>query len=470
MEFMKPRILSLLLWFCAFVMPLAYAESREDLQNEGIFNQQELDQMLAPIALYPDALLSQILMAATYPAEVVEAARWSREHPDLRGEAAVEAVEQADWDPSVISLTAFPQILKQMDEQLDWTEQLGDAFLAQQEQVMETVQHLRRQALAAGNLESNDQIRVLQQDQIIIIEHSSPQIVYVPYYNPHVVYGPWWWDAYPPVYWDPWPGYYSGFGPGYYWGSGIHVGLGFFYSNFDWHRHHINVHHHHHRYARHDHTREHSAGSNTAHNKPQRWRHGHRHDVLRPDNSPPLATGQAVIGPDTRQRSITSPNLLQNPLNSYNRNRNAAGSTPNAPTRRPTFNPTLTPDRGNTIPERVEAFRRRDNRLVRPDILPQTRALAPTNQSPITLPRQTISQPQPIRRQEPPSALGSRAFDRQQQAIPNNRAVQLPQRSIAGHAIPSAQPQNIGPSQPQIGGNPLKGNQGQSGGRGQFRH
>src|SRR6266508_6632809 len=108
------------------------------------FTRQELDQMLAPIALYPDALLSQILMASTYPLEVVEAARWSKANPNLKGEQAVHAVTQNSWDPSVKSLVAFPQILQMMDEHLNWTERLGDAFLAQQAQVMDTVQNLRK--------------------------------------------------------------------------------------------------------------------------------------------------------------------------------------------------------------------------------------------------------------------------------------------------------------------------------------
>ena len=234
--------------------PLAFAyddqyQSQNEPQNQAQnqtdqpeFSQQELDQMLAPIALYPDALLSQVLIASTYPLEVVQAARWSRSHPELRGDAAVRAVEQNNWDPSVISLTAFPQVLAEMDAKLDWTERLGDAFLAQQEQVSDTVQNLRQRASEAGNLQSNDQIRVEPQGQTIVIEQAAPQVIYVPYYNPTVVYGPWWWDAYPPVYWDPWPGYYHpSYGSAFYWGSGISIGGGFFYSNFDWHRRHVNI-------------------------------------------------------------------------------------------------------------------------------------------------------------------------------------------------------------------------------------
>ncbi len=197
------------------------------------FTQQELDQMLAPIALYPDSLLSQILMASTYPLEVVEAARWSRANPNLKGDEAVRAVEQNTWDPSVKSIVAFPQILQMMDEKLGWTERLGDAFLSQQALVMDTVQNLRQKAYEVGNLKSTDQVRVAQQGQTIVIEPTRPEVIYVPYYDPLVVYGPWWWPAYPPVYWAPWPGYFvgPGFGVGFVWGVGVTVGAGFFFSD-----------------------------------------------------------------------------------------------------------------------------------------------------------------------------------------------------------------------------------------------
>jgi len=205
--------------------------------------QQELDQMLAPIALYPDSLLSQILMASTYPLEVVEAARWSRANPGLKGEEAVNAVEQRDWDASVKSLAAFPEVLAMMDQQLEWTSRLGDVFIAQEPQVMETVQSLRQKAYDAGNLRSTDQAYVVQQGDGIAIEPAAPQVVYVPYYDPRVAYGPWWWPAYPPVYWAPWPGYYAypGYAAGFAWGPGIIVGAGFFFSSCDWRARHVTV-------------------------------------------------------------------------------------------------------------------------------------------------------------------------------------------------------------------------------------
>jgi hypothetical protein len=227
------------------VMPTASTATpqSEAAPPRPTFMQQELDQMLAPIALYPDALLSQILIAATYPLEVVEASRWSRANPNLKGDQAVQTVAQNAWDPSVKSLVAFPQILLMMDDNLNWTERLGDAFLAQQAQVMDTVQNLRQKAYAAGNLKSSDQVRVEQQGQTIVVESPTPEVVYVPYYDPMVIYGPWWWPAYPPFYWAPWPGYFvgPGFGVGFAWGVGITVGAGFFFGAFDWPHRHVTV-------------------------------------------------------------------------------------------------------------------------------------------------------------------------------------------------------------------------------------
>ena len=183
------------------VTPLAVApvHARAQTQAAHVYTQAELDQMLAPIALYPDALLSQVLMASTYPIEVVEAARWMRANPGLQGDDAVRGVQDEDWDPSVKSLVAFPQILQRMDEKLEWTRSLGDAFLAQEPQMMDQVQQLRRRAQAAGSLRSDERVRVEQQGPTIVVRPASPQYVYVPYYDPLIVYGPWWWPAYRPV-------------------------------------------------------------------------------------------------------------------------------------------------------------------------------------------------------------------------------------------------------------------------------
>ena len=162
------------------------------------FKQEELDQLVAPIALYPDALVAQILMAATYPLEVVEADRWAKQNKNLKGDALSAAVDKQSWDMSVKSLIPFPQVLSMMSDKLDWTEKLGDAFLSQQKDVMDTVQKLRSKAYAKGNLKTTSQQKVVVQDQVIEIVPASPTVVYVPTYDPVVVYGAWPYPAYPP--------------------------------------------------------------------------------------------------------------------------------------------------------------------------------------------------------------------------------------------------------------------------------
>lgn len=232
-------------WLIALVLAVSSTVHAAEPEDVPLFSQAELDQMLAPVALYPDQLLSQILMAATYPLEVVQAARFQRDNPGLQGQDAVRAAEGRDWDPSVKSLLAFPNVLQQMDADLDWTERLGDAFLAQQQQVMDTVQGLRDRAYAAGNLRSNDKVRVVREREVIVVQPARPDVFYVPYYDPLTIYGSWWWPAYRPVYWDPWPGYgltlgYSNRG-GFYWGVGINLGASFFFGDWDWPTHRVRV-------------------------------------------------------------------------------------------------------------------------------------------------------------------------------------------------------------------------------------
>ncbi len=166
--------------------------------NIPVFRQEELDQMLAPIALYPDSLLAQILRAATYPREVVPADRWVRANKNLPPEARNDALDRQSWDPSVKALVPFPDVLAMMSEKLDWTQRVGDAFLAQEADVMATIQDLRAKAYAAGNLRSTEQQLVKREGTIIVVEPANPQVVYVPVYSPTVVYGPWWYPAYPP--------------------------------------------------------------------------------------------------------------------------------------------------------------------------------------------------------------------------------------------------------------------------------
>jgi len=172
-------------------------------QAQRIYNQGELDAMLAPIALQPDGVVSQVLIASTYPEDVAAAARWSRANPHMRGNDALRAVQNEPWDPAVKALLAFPELLIRMDESPQWLHDLGEAFVLQEAHVMDTVQALRRRAQAAGNLATTDQYAVYQQHEAIVVQPRT-QIVYVRYYDPYVVYGPWWWPHYRPVYWRPW--------------------------------------------------------------------------------------------------------------------------------------------------------------------------------------------------------------------------------------------------------------------------
>jgi hypothetical protein len=176
------------------------------------FNAEQLDALLAPIALYPDALLAQVLMAATYPLEVVAASRWLEDpaNKNLTGDALAQALVNQSWDPSVKSLVPFPRVLAMLNSKLDWTQQLGYAFATQQADVMNSMQRLRQQAQAAGYLKTTEQQRVVVENTTIVIEPASPQTVYVPVYSPTVVYGVWPYPAYPPIYIPPPPGYVVG--------------------------------------------------------------------------------------------------------------------------------------------------------------------------------------------------------------------------------------------------------------------
>jgi hypothetical protein len=208
--------------------------SNQKQAGEKAFSQQDMDELMAPIALYPDALLSQVLMASTYPLEVVEAARWQKQNASLKDKALEEAVAKQSWDESVKALTVVPQVLTMMNEKLDWTTKLGDAFLADQEGMLKTAQKLRVKAEEAGNLKSSENLTVKKETennvQVIKIESPKPEVVYVPTYNPATVYGSWWYAAPPPYYYYP-PGYaYGGaglaFASGVFWGAAIAGGIG----------------------------------------------------------------------------------------------------------------------------------------------------------------------------------------------------------------------------------------------------
>ena len=217
----------------AVVLTIPATLLAQELPPRILFSTEELEQIAAPVALYPDPLLAQVLMAATYPVEVVQAARFVQAHPTLKDRQLDEALRAQNWDDSVKALAQFPQILAMMDDKLDWTQRLGDAFLAQEQDLMDAVQVLRARAQAQGTLTSSPQQVVRVQAPYIYIEPASPQVIYVPVYNPLIVYGPWPYPAHRPYYYYPvgWPvarGFFS-------FGGGIFVGFGL-WGTFDWHR------------------------------------------------------------------------------------------------------------------------------------------------------------------------------------------------------------------------------------------
>jgi hypothetical protein len=256
--------------------------------------QGELDALLAPIALYPDQLLAQVLMASTYPLEIVMAARFVQQNPSLSGDALDQALRDKNWDPSVLSLTAYPQVLVMMNDRLDWTQRLGDAFLANQQQVMDTVQTLRTRAQAAGNLQSTPQQTVMDEGGFIDIEPAQPEYVYVPVYDPRVIYGPWWDPVYQPYYWYPppiygYPDLSAGFAVGIFFGAACRISHNHWgWAHANWRGHDIDV----------------NIRNNNFANRPQyinQWRDGqwahspeHRHGVAYRDNG----SRDRFIGPD----------------------------------------------------------------------------------------------------------------------------------------------------------------------------
>ncbi len=192
---------------------------------------QQLQQLVAPIALYPDALVAQILAASTYPTQIVEAERWMQSHSNLKGEELAKEVDKQNWDPSVKAMTQFPSVLENMDKNLSWTSSLGEAYISQPQDVTDAVQTLRQQARSAGHLNNNEQEKVTTQGNTIIIEPANPEIVYVPAYDPWLVYGA-------PII--AYPGWYPV--PGVFWGGpGLSFGIGFgigFFGGFGWGWHH----------------------------------------------------------------------------------------------------------------------------------------------------------------------------------------------------------------------------------------
>ena len=208
------------LFWVLVVMMVPYGAFAQDAGTTAAFSPEELDQMLAPIALYPDSLLAQVLIAATYPDQVTEADRWLNQNPGLKGDALDNALDGMNWDLSVKALAPFPQVLDIMAKESAWTQRMGEAFLAQQGDVMDSVQRLRQKAYAAGNLKTTAEQKVVVQGETIEVAPVNPEVVYIPRYDPVVVYGPWWYPAYPPfAYYPVFPGVAVGIGVFGFWGA-----------------------------------------------------------------------------------------------------------------------------------------------------------------------------------------------------------------------------------------------------------
>ena len=231
---MKREINNFVKLFLFFFICTPIPTFSQDPNAAPVFKQEELEQILAPIALYPDSLVSQILMASTYPLEIVQAQRWADQNKNLSSDALVAALEKQQWDPSVKSLVNFPQVLSMMSDKLDWMEKLGDAFLTQQKDVMDTIQKLREKAYEQGSLKTTKEQVVTNEQQTIVIEPADPQVVYVPTYDSSVVYGDWPYSAYPPYDYYP-PGYT--YASPYAFGAGVAFGAawGYAWGNCDWH-------------------------------------------------------------------------------------------------------------------------------------------------------------------------------------------------------------------------------------------
>jgi hypothetical protein len=288
--------------------------------KDPVFTQEQLDQMLAPIALYPDPLFAQVLMATTYPGEVGEAVSWSKAHPDAKGDEAVKQVANQPWDPSVQALVAFPQVLATLGQDPVWVQRLGDAFLAQPDDVMESAQRLRRQAQAAGNLQSNQYQNVTIQNvaapapapapaatasapaaepapaastSTIIIQPADPQVVYVPTYNPTTTYGTWPYPASPPAYYPPPPAYYPGQAlmAGLAFGAGVAI-VGSLWGECDWGNNDIDI----------DVNRYNNINANNRINN-NKWQHNpvHRNGVPYRDNASRAQYGRQLNGANQRE-------------------------------------------------------------------------------------------------------------------------------------------------------------------------
>lgn len=361
------RLLTMLLVVVSFALPLhVFAQDGDYAEPIEQYSPEELTQMLAPIALYPDALLSQVLMASTYPIEVIEADRWVKMRTNLEGEQLDNELLAKNWDPSVKAICHFPSILSLMSERISETTDLGNAFLAQESEVLDMVQELRAKAYSQGNLVTSPQQNVIVERETIIIEPASPEVIYVPYYDPFSVYGPWWYPAYPPYFWGP-PGISYGIGFSYW--PGFYFGLT--YSNwcyFDWHYRYVYIDvYKRPRYVHADHWAKH----------PGRWNHSpaHRRGVAYQDKSTARKFGQRP-NPQREFRKDARGFPDRNRQDQRSVELNKAGSNRPDKDRSRTVLPTIDRDRQNekkAVRERQVDHRVEQNRQSEPTVGRETK-------------------------------------------------------------------------------------------------
>ena len=262
------------------VLQLAQAQSDSSSKTSEpvVLDQAQLDQVLAPIALYPDTLLSHILVASTYPLEVIQAARWRATNSDLDEQQALNAVGNKNWDPSIQALVPFNELLQKLSADLNWLQSLGSAFLVNEKQILTSIQNLRQKAYQQGNLANNDYVNVEQEEGEIIIETVREEIVYVPYYDSRVVYGNWWWQNHPPYYWH--RPVHSVFNAGLYWSIGFNIRPSFYFGGFNWRNRHVVANYHYR-----SHANRYWSNNHNVHNNRQvvrvkeypRWSHNQQH-------------------------------------------------------------------------------------------------------------------------------------------------------------------------------------------------
>lgn len=328
---MRNQTKYLFVYLCVLYLLIASVVQPAQAQQEASTNTSDIaqleqalvDQMLAPIALYPDTLLSHILVASTYPLEVIQAARWRAANQDLNEQQAFNAVEDKGWDPSVQALVPFDDLLQRLSEDLDWLQSLGSAFLINEQQVLTSVQSLRQKAHDQGNLVANDYVNVEQKQEQIVIETVRKEVVYVPYYDTRVVYGDWWWQNHQPYYWHR-PSQ-SIFNAGLYWSTGFNIRPSFYFGGFHWHNRHVVANYHYRNHAKKYWSNGHNNRQVVRVKEYPRWSHNQQHRrgaqyrvngqrIVRSINGGSKTKGYQQID---KQRVLN----ISNYANKYNRNK-----------------------------------------------------------------------------------------------------------------------------------------------------